>query len=242
MTSDKHAARVAGLLYLLLAITGAFSIMYIPSAFVVPGNATATASKIAASEQLYRIGVVSDLVSQIIFVFLVVALYQLLKAVNGKLALLMMVLALVSVPMSFLNMLNQIAPLILLGGADFLSVFEKHQLDALAMVFLRLRSQGMVAVSAYWGLWLFPFGILVFKSGFLPRVLGVLLVVAGLAYLTSSLTSLLFPPYGRAISQLMLVLEAGELPIIFWLLIKGVRAQPLESRASQSDYQVGGDA
>jgi Domain of unknown function (DUF4386) len=234
MTPDKHAARLAGLLYLLVAITGAFSIMYIPSAFVVPGNATATASKIVASEQLYRIGVASDLVAQIVFVFLVVALYQLLKAVSEKLALLMMVLALVSVPMSFAIMLNEIAPLILLGGANFLSVLEKRQLDALAMMFLSLRSHGMIVVSAFWGLWLFPFGVLVFKSGFLPRVLGVLLVVAGLAYLTSSLTSLLFPNYGRAVSLLMLVPEAvGELPIIFWLLIKGVSAQPLESLASR---------
>src|SRR5258708_10259905 len=138
----------------------------------------------------------------------------------------MMVLALVSVPMSFAIMLSDIAPLILLGGANFLAVFEKHQLDALAMASLSLRSHGMFAASAFWGLWLFPFGILVFKSGFLPRVLGVLLVVAGLAYLTSSLTLLLFPDYGRAVSQLMLVPEGvGELSMIFWLLIKGVSAQ-----------------
>jgi uncharacterized protein DUF4386 len=236
VTSDKHAARVAGLLYLLVAISGAFSIVYFPSAFVVPGNATATASKIAASEQLYRICVVSDLVAQIAFVFLVVALYQLLKAVSEKLAFLMMVLALASVPMSFAIMLSQMAPLILLGGADFVSVFEKHQLDALAMFFLNLRTHGTFAISAFWGLWLFPFGILVFKSGFLPRVLGVLLIVAGLAYLTSSLMLLLFPSYGRAVSLLMLIPEAvGELSIIFWLLIKGVSAQPLESLASRGN-------
>lgn len=227
MTPDKHAARVAGLLYLLVAITGAFSIIFVPSTFVVPGNATATAGKIAASEPLYRIGVAGGLVAQIAFVFLIVALYQLFKAVSGKLALLMMVLALVSVPMSFAVMLSEMAPLILLGGASFLSVFEKHQLDALAMASLSLRSHGMFAVSAFWGLWLFPFGILVFKSGFLPRILGTLLLVAGLAYLISSFTFLLFPSYGRAVSLLMLVPEGiGELSIIFWLLFKGVSPRP----------------
>lgn len=225
MTSAKHVARVAGLLYLLVAIAGAFSIMYIPWAFVVPGNATATAGKIAASEQLYRIGIACDLVAQIAFVFLVAVLYRLLKAVDENLALLMLVLALVSVPMSFANMLSQMAPLVLLSGAGFLSAIEKPQLDAMALAFLNLRAHGMFAVSAFWGLWLFPFGVLVFKSGFLPRVLGVLLVVAGLAYLISSFTSLLFPSYGRAVSLLMLVPEAvGELSVIFWLLIKGTGA------------------
>lgn len=235
MHSTERTARVAGLLYLLTAITGAFSIMYIPSAFIVPGDATATASKIVASELLYRIGVVSDLVAQIIFVLLVLALYQLLKVVDKRYALLMVALALVSVPMSFLNMLNQIAPLILLSGADFLSVFDKSQLDALAMMFLRLRSHGIVTIEAFWGLWLFPFGLLVIKSGFFPRILGVLLMLACFAYLTSSLTSLLLPRSGHFVSQLMLVPAAvGELSIILWLLIKGAKVQPSGGQVSRS--------
>ena len=234
MNSTKETARVAGLLYLLLAITGAFSLIYIPSAFIVRGDATATASKIMASELLYRIGIASDFVSQIVFIFLVLTLYQLLKGVNKKHASLMVILAVVSVPMAFFNMLNQIAPLILLSGADFLSVFEKNQLDALAMTFLNVRSSGITAVSMFWGLWLFPFGLLVIKSGFFPRILGALLIIAGLAYVAGSLTSLLSPPHGRIISPFLAILEAGELPIIFWLLIKGAKCA---DHASSADSQ-----
>ncbi|MBI3660323.1 DUF4386 domain-containing protein [Candidatus Acetothermia bacterium] len=234
MNSTKETARVAGLLYLLLGITGAFSILYIPSAFIVPGDATATANKIVASELLYRIGIVSDLLSQIIFILLVLTLYQLLQGVNKKHASLMVILVSVSVAIGVVNLLNLIAPLILLSGADFLSVFTKPQLDALALGFLSLRSNGILVVSAFWGLWLFPFGVLVIKSGFLPRILGVLLIIACFAYLTVSFTSLLLPPYRQIVSQFMMVLEAGELPIIFWLLIKGAKVQPLEDQASRS--------
>ena len=228
MNSTKDSARVAGLLYLLVAITGAFSIMYIPAVFVVPGDATATASKIKASELLFRIGIVSELFSIILFVFLVVALYHLLKGIDKKLALLMLILALVSAPASYINVVNRIAPTLLLGGADYLSVFDQHQLEALAMLFLKLHGNGMAAVSLFWGLWLFPFGILVVRSGFIPRILGVLLFVAGIAYLTGFLTALLLPGHSHTVSQFLLPLEAGELPIIFWLLIKGARVQPLK--------------
>jgi Domain of unknown function (DUF4386) len=233
MNSIKKTARVAGLLYLLMAITGAFSIMYIPSAFIVSGDATATANKIKASESLYRIGIANDLITQIIFIFLVLTLYQLLKRVNQRDALLMVILVLVSVPMSFLNMLNLSAPLIVLSGADFLSVFEQQQLDALAMLFLSLRSRGISAVSTFWGLWLFPFGLLVYRSGFIPRILGVFLMIGCVAYVADSFISLLLPSYSDVVSQLMMIpLGIGEFSMIFWLLIKGTRDQPLEDQAS----------
>jgi len=238
MSSRKHDARVAGVLYLLLAVIAPFSMMYIPSVFIVRGDAAATAGNIASSELLYRIGVASDLASHVIFVCVVLALYQLLREVNQRHAALMAVLALVSVPMAFINTLNQSAPLILLSGADFLSAFDKHQLDALAYAFLRLQSQGIIAVSAYWGLWLLPFGLLVYRSGFLPRILGVFLWIAGFAYLVGCLTSLLFPAYGRIISPYLLVLEAGELPIILWLVFKGARDQPPEGQASRPGNRV----
>lgn len=238
MNSRKHDARVAGALYLLLAVTAPFSLMYIPSVVIVFGDAAATANNIVSSELLYRAGVVSDLASHVIFVFVVLALYQLLKEVNPRHAALMAALALVSVPMGFLNSLNQIAPLVVLSGADFLSPFDQDQRDALAYAFLRLRGQGIIAVSAFWGLWLLPFGLLVYRSGFLPRILGVFLWVAGFAYLTGCLTSLLFPSYGRMISPYLLVLEAGELPIILWLLIKGAKDQPMDDAASRSGPRV----
>ncbi len=235
MDSTQRTARVAGLLYLLVGVTSAFSLMYVPSTLIVRGDATATAHNIIASELLFRIGIVSGLISQTSFIFLVLALYHLLKGVNNKYALLMVALAAVSVPIVLLNMLNQFAALILLSGPNFLSAFEKSQLDALVMVFLSLYNHGIFVAEIFWGLWLFPFGVLVFKSGFLPRILGILLIINCFAYLAISFTSLLLPDYRHIVSQVMLVPEAiGELSIIFWLLIKGAKVQPLEDQASRS--------
>ncbi len=227
MNSTKKAARVAGLLYLLVGITGAFNLLYVPSAFIVPGDATATANKIMTSELVFRTGIVSELISATSFIFLVLALYHLLKGVNKKHAALMVTLAVVSVPISFLNALNEIAALKLLSGANFLSVFDQRQLDALIMVFLSLHSHGNLVAQIFWGLWLFPFGVLVFKSGFLPRILSVFLIIACFGYLASSFTFLLLPAYGHIVSRFAMVLTLGELPIILWLLIKGAKDQPL---------------
>jgi hypothetical protein len=140
--------------------------------------------------------------------------------------------ALVSVPIVFLNVLNEIAALILVSGANFLSVFDKRQLDALAYLFLRLHSQGIDVVAIFWGLWLFPFGMLVMRSGFIPRVLGVLLIIAGFGNLAGSFASLLLPQHAQLVGQFAMVLAFGELPIIFWLLIWGARLPPSGAPAS----------
>jgi hypothetical protein len=230
MNSTKKTARIAGLLYLLLAITSIFG-LNIPAGFMVRGDAAATADKIASSQLFYRLCVVSDLASQILFVFLVLALYQLLKGVNQRQAALMVTLVLVQVPMTFANMLCGIAPLVLLNRADYWSVFDKHELDALTMGFLSLRSYGINAVTALWGLWLLPFGLLIFRSGFIPRILGVILIVGCFADLAVSVTCLLFPAYEHTVHKL-LILGVGEILIILWLLIKGARVQTLADPAS----------
>src|SRR6266487_4416877 len=227
MNSTKKQARFAGLLYLLASLIGCFGLAYVPGKLIVSGDATATANHIRASETLLRFGIVSELIAFTIFIFVVLALYRLFKAVNGKHALAMAILLLVSIPISLLNVLNEIAALILVSGADFLSAFEKGQLDALAYLFLRLHGQGFVVAEIFWGLWLFPFGVLVIRSGFIPRFLGVLLFIAGSGYLASSFTSLLLPSYRHLVDQFAMVLTAGELPIIFWLLIWGTKDQPL---------------
>ncbi len=232
MNSTKKQARVAGLLYLLLGITAPIGLIYVPGRLIVPGDATATADHLRASESLLRIGIGSELFHQAICIFLVLALYRLFKAVNEQHASLMVILgALVSVPIVFVNVLNEIAALVLISGADFLSVFEKGQLDALAYLFLRLHGQGIFVAQIFWGLWLFPFAILVIRSGFIPRVFGVLLMIAGFANLASSFTSLLLPGYAHFVSQFATVLEAGELPIVFWLLIWGAKMQPFDEQA-----------
>jgi hypothetical protein len=231
MNTRKHEARVAGVLYAALVVIGIFGLMYIPSVFIVRGDAAATAKNIIDSELLYRVGVTADLGGNILFIFVILALYQLLKEVNRRHATLMMVLALVSVPLALVNTVLMAAPLVMLSGADFLAPFNQSQLEALAYAFLRLRTQGIIVASAFWGLWLLPFGLLVYRSGFIPRVFGVLLWIAGLGYMAECLISLLAPAT-TGVGTLLRLLEAGELGIVLWLLIKGVRDQPSPGQVS----------
>ncbi len=231
MSSTHNPGRVAGFLYLLLVIAP-FRLIYIPSTLFVRGNATATANNIAAHELLFRLGIVSDLLTGTIGIFLVLALYRLLKGVDQNLAVLMVILGgLMVTPIYFLNTLNDAAALMLVRGADFLSVFEKPQRDALAMLFLRLQHHGVLANEIFWGLWLFPFAILVYRSRFLPRFLGVWLIINGTAYLTISFTGLLLPQYEVTVSNIAFPALLGELAIMLWLLIKGAKPQPLAAPA-----------
>ena len=238
MNTKKREARIAGLIYILIVITAPFSMMYIPSVLFVNGDATATMNNIHASELLFRVGVVCDLITHILFALVVLALYHLLKDVNHRLAVLMAVLALVSVPIAFANTLNLAAPLALSSGPDFLSSFDKQQADALAYSYLRLRWHGIMATSVFWGLWLLPFGLLVYRSGFIPRVFGVLLWVAGLAYVIHWFVTLLSPALGEATASISMVLQVGEVPIVFWLLIKGVRDQPSAGQAPRPGNRI----
>jgi hypothetical protein len=226
MDSTKSMAKRAGLLYFVLGIIAPIGLLYVPGKLIVFENATATADRIRASEGLLRIGIASELIHQTIAIFLLLALYRLFKAVDEKQAVLMVILgSLVSVPIMFLNVLNEIAALVLVSGVDFLKAFDKSQLDALAYLFLRLHSQGITVASIFWGLWLFPFGILVIRSGFIPRVFGILLMIAGSAYLVSAFTAIVLPRYADAVGRVTMILAFGEVPIIFWLLIWGAKPQ-----------------
>lgn len=234
MSSIKSKARLAGVLYVVTGLLGWFSIMYIPSVFVVHGDAAATARNILSDVPLYRLGILSQLVSLTMFIFLVLILYDLFKDVDRKYARLMVVLVSVSVAIEFANCLNLVAPLILLGGAGYWSAFTKPQLDALAMGFLALRHSGINNVSAFWGLWLLPLGVLVFKSGFIPKLLGVMLVISCFAYVAGSITSVVFPARMHVVSNFTLpVAGLGELFIVVWLIVKGVNERPLAARPLQ---------
>lgn len=232
MNSTKKAARRAGLLYVLASLPAPFSLLYIPSVFMVMGDATATANKIRSSELLFRTGIVAELISATIFIFMGLAFYDLLKGVNKKHALLMLTLVLISVPMSYLNELNRVAALMFSNGGHLSPVADQRQLDALVMAFLHLHGEGLNLAQIFWGLWLFPFGVLVYKSGFLPRILGILLIPAGVGYVAASLTVLLFPAYGDMVFNIAAVLGLlGEGTTMFWLLIKGAKNQPLAEPA-----------
>ena len=226
MTSLSRNARVAGLLYLTL-LGAPLRLIYIPNTLFVTGNATATANNIAAHQTLFRLGMASDLFTATMGLFLTLALYRLFKGVDRDLARLVVILgSLVVTPIYFLNTLNDAAALMLARGADFLSVFDKPQRDALAMLFLRLHHQGVVANQIFWGLWLFPFGLLVYRSRFLPRILGVWLMLNCFAYLAVSVAGLLFPSYEGMVSEIVFPAMLGELAIMLWLVIMGAKEQP----------------
>jgi hypothetical protein len=228
MSSTRNPGRVAGFLYLFLVVAAPLRLIYIPSKLFVHGNATATASNIAAHELLFRLGIVSDLFCGTILIFLLLALYRLLQGVDQNLAVLMVILGgVMPATIDFLNVLNDSAALMLVRGADFLSVLDKPQRDALAMLFLRLHHHEEVAAEILWGLWLFPLAILVYRSRFLPRFLGVWLIINGFAYLILSFTGLLLPQYENMMFNIAFPAMLGEMAFMLWLVIKGAKPQPL---------------
>jgi len=230
MHPGVKTARMAGLLYLIGGVAGVFGILYGPS-LVAPGDAAATAGNILASESLFRLSIVSALLDQIIFVFVALALYRLLKAVDHTMAALMVVFLLLSVPIATLDELNNVAVLFLLGGADSSNAFTADQLHALMALFLHLHALGLDIAFLVGALWLFPMGYLVFRSGFLPRMLGVLLAINGLGYLMDSFAALLLPDL-----KVNLVLYTGWVEVLFalWLVIRGINVERWETRARAS--------
>jgi hypothetical protein len=220
------------MLYLLTSIVGFFAMGYVPSKLIVHGNATATANNISASETLFRLGIAGQLIGMAGFIFVALALYDLLKAGNQRHAWLMVLLIVVSIPIAFLNELNSIAAIVLVRGADFLSILEKPQREALAMLFLKLHGQGLVVAEIFWGLWLFPLAMLVYRSRFLPRFLGVWLALAGFAWVILSLTSVLLPQYQDKVNTYSQPAFFGEIAFMLWLVIKGAKPPALDAAAS----------
>jgi hypothetical protein len=226
--SRNAIARRAGLVYFVFMIVAIYREFLFPTV-MVPTDAAATVGNIAAGQLTYRVGILLSFLTLVIFIFLVVLLYRLLKDVDESHALLMVLLVTIGVAIALANLHIRFAPLVLLNSADNLSAFTKPQLDAMALGVLGFHRSGASMSMVFWGLWLFPFGMLVARSGFLPRVLGILLLVAGFAYLVGSVTSIVLPAQSDLVSRVMMPLYFGEVPIIFWLLIKGAKAAQVES-------------
>ena len=226
MTLSKNA-RVAGLLYLLGSLFGIVRLIYIPNTLFVYGNATATANNIAEHELLFRFGIVSYLLCAALWIFVTLALYRLFKGVNQALAVLMVILGgLMVTPIFFANTVNDAAALLFVHGGGYLSVFDKSQRDAFARLFLDLHHQLDLANEIFWGLWLIPYGLLVYKSRFLPRILGVWLIFACFAYLALSFTGFLLPAYEDQVNNIAQPLLLGEVATMLWLLIMGANEKP----------------
>lgn len=226
--NPKKTARIAGLLYLIVAVCGGFAELYVRKfLIVVPDNAAGTASNIVASERLFRIAFVSDLVMIMSYLLLGLILYLLLREVDQNVALVMVVFNLVGIPILCLNMLNHFASLYVLSGADYLSSFSGEQLNALALFFLDLHNYGYIIAQVSTGSWLLPLGYLVYKSAYFPNLLGILLMIASAGYLVDLLAQFLLPEIAGSVEAVALAPAAlAELSFLLWLLIKGVNLAP----------------
>jgi hypothetical protein len=207
-----------------MSILMVFGFLYAPRAFIVSGDPAATARKIIEGEQMYRITILASLVGQILFIVVALTLYHLFRGVDRWLARLMAALVCVGVACDLVVVANRMAPLDLLLGNNFLSVFTRPQLEALSLGFLYLGGNLSVLLTAFWGLWLIPFGILTIRSGFFPRILGILLMLAGVGYMVTCLAFFVAPGQMKLVGQIMTPLYFGELPIIIWLMVVGARA------------------
>jgi hypothetical protein len=227
MHPTVKAARIAGAVYLSMIFTAPFTLLYIPNKLVVRGDATATANNILAHQTMFRLAILGDLITAVIFICLGIALYRFLSSVSKTWAMLMLALVLVSAGVGFLDTLNNIGALILFRGADFLSVFNKAQLNALGYLFIRLHDQGIFMNELFWGLWLFPFGLLVFRSGFMPRFIGVWLMINCFGYVALCIIALFAPTYYGAAFTWAQPILFGELATMFYLLIRGAKPREL---------------
>jgi hypothetical protein len=219
---SQMTARVAAFVFLIIFFLGMSTELFIRPGMIVPGDAAATIRSIAASEALFRLSLVSDLIRQLLLMLLPLILYKLLKPVNKTIASLMVIFALVCIPISLLNELNHFAVLLLSSGAGYLAAFKADQLNVLVMFFLELRKYGTF-IPQVLSFWVLLLGYLVFKSGLVPRILGILLMLGGLCYTVSAVLFFLFPNLDATIFGLFAFI--GESLFYLWLLIKGVKDQ-----------------
>ena len=227
MNDNKRLARIAGALYLLVAITAPLGLIVVPARLVVAGDPAATAALVAGHDTFLRMGMASELFHQAVEVFMVLVLYNLFKPVNKTLAQQMLVLGLVPIPMVFLNVLGDVAAATVASGPAWLGAFGRPQLDALALLFMHLHAQGLQLAAVFWGLWLFPLGLLALRCGFIPKVFGWLVIASSVGYVLGSFTALIAPGLAATLGTPVFLLELGEPMMILWLVLVGARTKPL---------------
>ena len=231
MSAVRNPGRVVGLWYFSLVVVGPLTLLYIPNKLFVPGDAAATAANIASHQLLFEIGMLADVVGSMFLIFLVLAFYRLFKDVDQYWAVLLVITGgIMPAVLQLVNFVNSAGALTVAQAPGFLGALDKAQRDALVMLFVTLHEHQITAAEILWGVWLFPMGILTYKSGFLPRFIGVWLVVNGIAYVLMCVTRVLAP---HLADRLFLYLQPalfGELVMMAWLLIKG--ATPPQGLAS----------
>ena len=233
MKSINKTARIAGILTLLIVVFAPFSMIYVPTTLVVPGDAAETANNIMASEGLFRLGIASDSIVFLIEIVLTVLLYVLLKPVNKTLSLVAAFSRLAMAVIQGMNLLNHFIVLLLLSGAGYLTIFAPDQLQALVMLFLNAHESVVLIWGLFFGLHLLIFGYLVYKSGYLPKFLGILLLIVAFCYLIQDFGNMLFPQY-KALFTSMGSLAFLEIAFPLWLLIKGVNVEQWQKRVSEA--------
>jgi hypothetical protein len=231
-TSPQVYARIGGVLYLVIIVIGFSSEFFVREKLAVSGDVTATANNIMASESLWRITIASALILLVCSIALTLILYVLLRPVNKTLALLAVFFNIVEFPIEAVSKLCLFAALFLSGNADYLKAFEPHQLHALVKISLKLHDYGFGIDLVFFGFACLVYGYLLFRSGYFPRTLGVLMAIAGLSYLANSFTLILAPAYAGTISLILVLALIGELSLCLWLMVKGVNEQRWKERAS----------
>jgi hypothetical protein len=225
--SLKQTARLAGLFYLLQVLTIGFNLGYVRSTLIVAGDAAATAANISANESLFRMAIASNILSQIFLFFFGLTVFKLFKDVNKTLATFFLTSLLLSVGIAMVNSLNNFGALLVLSNADYLKGFQPEQIKALMMIFLRLSNAGIALLEVFSGIFLVSLGLLIIKSKYIPRILGILLIIGGCWFQINTFTKILVPQlYPAIITRMTMLFNAlGGIPLIFWLLIKGVKEQ-----------------
>ena len=223
MTDRNKTARLSGVLYFILIISGIINLIYIPSQLIDWNDASVTLQNIQKSELLFRYGIASGIITFLTFTILPLILYKLLCEVNKNYASLMVILSLVSVPISFINILNKFSILTLISKTNYLQGMSSNELQSQVMLYLDYYNNGLQISQIFWGLWLFPFGYLVYKSSFLPKILGVFLMMGCFGYLIEFFAHFLMPTYNHSIVQTIVGIPSpiGEIGICLWLLIMG---------------------
>lgn len=229
MSSSKTRARLAGLLWILVGVTTGVSLGYVRSKLIVFADAAATATNIVTSESLFRVGIVSSVLTQIFLLFLGLTLFRLFKRTNKTLATIIFASTLVAAAIGAVNTLNNIGAVTVLTNPDYRKAFQPEQINVLAMIFLRLNNFGIGLLEVFTAIFLFSLGLLIIRSAALPRVLGYLLIIGACAFPINTFTKILLPQFHPAlITQLtMLCNSVGPLATMLWLLIKGVREPQL---------------
>ncbi len=221
MNSNKKLGRQAGLVYFVLVVTGIFSLLYVPSQIYVSGDAAATAANIKSSESLFRLGMAVEMVSGVAYLILPLALYRLFHHVNKTAAVLMVALAVVSIPITFGSVLNEFSALELVKSPGFPSA----ELEFDVMMYMKRHFKSHLVAQIFWALWLFPLGYMIFKSGLIPKILGIFLMLGCLGYLVDFFGRVISDGYAEMAiaSYITIPASIGEIGTCLWLLIMGAK-------------------